>query len=154
MLILYWLWRSVEFQEWWGLSHCETFKAWTLFGILFLFTTRFNPQQLTYTLFNNSLVRARPALSRKILSLWMARAKIARAWPALFWCCFYQHQSSARPAPGADQRVSERSSTKFRPKFRLHGQMPHNSRAAPSRLFLKLKLFCHNLIILSLLFLV
>ena len=94
-------------------------------------------QRLSYTLFSNSLVRARPALSRKILSLWMARAKIARAWPALFWCCFYQHQSSARPAPGADQRVSERSSTKFRPKFRLHGQMPHNSRAAwPSRLFL------------------
>ena len=64
-----------------------------------------------YTLFNNSLVRARPALSRKILSLCMARAKLARAWPALFWCCFYQHQSSARPALGADQRVSERSIT-------------------------------------------
>ena len=102
-----------------------------------------------YTLFSNSLVRARPALSRKILSSWMAWAKIARAWPALFWCCFYQHQSSARPAPGADQRVSERSSTKLRPKFRLHGQMPHNSRAAPRRrgFFLKLKLFCDILII-------
>ena len=99
--------------------------------------------EITYTLFSNSLVRARPALSRKILSSWMARAKIARAWPALFWCCFYQHQSSARPAPGADQRVSERSSTKFRPKFRLHGQMPHNSRAAPRHrgFFFKLKLF-------------
>ena len=104
---------------------------------------------ISYTLFSNSLVRARPALSRKILSSWMARAKIARAWPALFWCCFYQHQSSARPAPGADQRVSERSSTKLRPKFRLHGQMPHNSRAALRRrgFFLKLKLFCHILII-------
>ena len=69
------------------------------------------------TPFNNSLVRTRPALSRKILSLWMARAKLARAWPALFWCCFYQHQSSARPAPGADQRVSERSSARPGPKF-------------------------------------
>ena len=68
----------------------------------------------TITPFNNSLVRTRPALSRKILSLWMARAKLARAWPALFWCCFYQHQSSARPAPGADQRVSERSSARPR----------------------------------------
>ena len=79
----------------------------------------------------------------------MARAKIARAWPALFWCCFYQHQSSAKPAPGADQRVSERSSTKLRPKFRLHGQMPHNSRAAPRRrgFFFKFKLFCDILII-------
>ena len=47
----------------------------------------------------------------------MARAKLARAWPALFWCCFYQHQSSARPAPGADQRVSERSSARPGPKF-------------------------------------
>ena len=73
--------------------------------------------KLPYTPFNNSLVRTRPALSRKILSLWMARAKLARAWPALFWCCFYQHQSSARPAPGADQRVSERSSARPGPKF-------------------------------------
>ena len=47
----------------------------------------------------------------------MARAKLARAWPALFWCCFYQHQSSARPAPGADQSVSERSSARPGPKF-------------------------------------
>ena len=124
----------------WSSIHCLIYFAWLA--------------MVTNTLFSNSLVRARPALSRKNLSLWMARAKIAHTWPALFWCCFYQHQSSARPAPGADQRVSERSSTKFRPKFRLHGQMPHNSRAAPSRLFLKLKLFCHNLIILSLLFLV
>ena len=72
---------------------------------------------MSNTPFNNSLVRTRPALSRKILSLWMARAKLARAWPALFWCCFYQHQSSARPAPGADQRVSERSSARPGPKF-------------------------------------
>ena len=107
-----------------------------------------------HILFSNSLVRARPALSRKILSSWMARAKIACAWPALFWCCFYQHQSSARPAPGADQRVSERSSTKLRPKFRLHGRMPHNSRAAPRRrgFFFKLKLFCDILIVCSFVF--
>ena len=113
--------------------------GFSIFFFLFMWLCGYCCGFKTYvsdTLFSNSLVRARPALSRKILSLWMARAKIARAWPALFWCCFYQHQSSARPAPGADQRVSERSSTKFRPKFRLHGQMPHNSRAArPSRLF-------------------
>ena len=33
----------------------------------------------SYTLFSNSLVQTRPALSRKILSLLMARAKIVRA---------------------------------------------------------------------------
>ena len=62
----------------------------------------------------------------------MARAKLARAWPALFWCCFYQHQSSTRPAPGADQRVSERSSA--RPGLNsLHGQRSHDSRAYRTR---------------------
>ena len=132
-------------------SEC-TLKLSSVFSIAFLGSsfhmTDVTPNQ-TNTLFSNSLVRARPALSRKILSSWMARANIARAWPALFWCCFYQHQSSARPAPGADQRVSERSSTKLRPKFRLHSQMPHNSRAVPRRrgFVFKLKLFCHILII-------
>ena len=126
-------------KAWYWIWHIHVCNTFCIHIFLQIRMVKFT---VTNTLFSNSLVRARPALSRKILSLWMARAKIARAWPALFWCCFYQHQSSARPAPGAEQRVSERSSTKFRPKFRLHGQMPHNSRAAPSRLFLKLKLFC------------
>ena len=71
-------------------TYCFTF----IFYCLILSLTFSTP-------FNNSLVRTRPALSRKILSLWMARAKLARAWPALFMVLhFYQHQSSARPAPG------------------------------------------------------
>ena len=71
----------------------------------------------------------------------MARAILARAWPALFWCCFYQHQSSARLRTRRGPKgSSERSSTKFRPKFRLHGQMPHNSRAAPFEAFFKVEI--------------
>ena len=68
----------------------------------------------TSTLFSNSLVRTRSTLSHKILSLWMVRAKIVCK---LFWCCFYQHQSSARTASGADRRVYEWSSTSSRLKF-------------------------------------
>ena len=68
----------------------------------------------------------------------MARAKLARAWPALFWCCFYQHQSSARPAPGADQRVSERSSARPGPKFLARSKVtrfPGVSRAEANELY-------------------
>ena len=64
----------------------------------------------------------------------MARAKLARAWPALFWCCFYQHQSSARPAPGADQRVSERSSA--RPAPGADQRVSERSSARPGPKFL------------------
>ena len=46
----------------------------------------------------------------------MARAKIVHAILD-FWCCFYQHQSSARTTPGADRRVYEWSSTGSGLKF-------------------------------------
>ena len=53
------------------------------------------PPSYTYTLFSNSLV-----LSRKILSSWMAQAKIARAWPgAILVHAFI----STRAAPGPHQ---------------------------------------------------
>ena len=51
------------------------------------------------TPFNNSLVRTRPALSRKILSLWMARAKLARAILVLLLSAPEQRQARARRGP-------------------------------------------------------
>ena len=82
---------------------------------------------INYTLFSNSLVRTRPALSRKILSLWMALA-------SYFGAAFI----STRPAPGPDQRVYERSSTWLRPKFlcTVKGHTipgPHRRRGARGR---------------------
>ena len=63
-----------------------------------------------YTLFSNSPVRARSALSRKLFSLWMAWAKIFCTILVLLLSAPEQHQ-------GADQRVYERNSIRSGLKF-------------------------------------
>ena len=74
---------------------------------------------VSYILFSNSLVRTRPALSRKIFSLWMAQAKLAR--PIFI---------STRAAPGPHQARTKGFLNEAAPSSglnSLHGQRSHNS---------------------------
>ena len=77
-------------------------KLWKFtFGpsIIMIYPCPLNIHKLCNTLFSNSLVWARPALSRKILSSWMARAKIARAILVLLLSAPEQRQARTRRGP-------------------------------------------------------